>query len=67
MAIQNAKTITWSFAERPKPDGGVEREMVSEGLITREDLTGFEKAPITWRDDVWMRACLYILRKHQPI
>ena len=33
VAIQNAQTITWSFAERPKPDGSVERQMVSEGLI----------------------------------
>ncbi len=66
VAIQNAKTITWSFAERPKPDGSVERQMVSAGLITREDLTGFEKMSITWRDDVWTKACLYILRKHRP-
>ncbi len=66
VAIQNAKTITWSFAERPKPDGSIERQMISEGLIAKEDVISFAKAPITWRDDIWLKAGLYILRKHQP-
>ena len=66
VAIQNAKTITWSFAERPKPDGAVERQMVFEGLITKDDLATFAKGPITWRDDIWTKACLYILQKHRP-
>jgi predicted AlkP superfamily pyrophosphatase or phosphodiesterase len=66
VAIQNPKTINWSFAERPKPEGKVEQEMIAEGLISKEDVAGFANAPITWRDDLWMKACSYILRKHRP-
>lgn len=66
VAIQNPKTINWSFAERPKVEGKVEQEMIAEGIISQEEVAGFASAPITWRDDVWMKACTYILRKHRP-
>ncbi len=66
VAIQNPKTINWSFAERPKVDGKVEQEMIAEGIISKEEVALFASAPITWRDDVWVKACTYILRKHRP-
>jgi predicted AlkP superfamily pyrophosphatase or phosphodiesterase len=66
VAIHNAKTINWSFAERPKLDGKLEQELIGEGIISREELAAFAGAPITWRDDLWLKACTYILRKHRP-
>jgi predicted AlkP superfamily pyrophosphatase or phosphodiesterase len=66
VAIQNPKTINWSFAERPKADGKVEQEMIAEGIVSQEEIARFASAPITWRDEVWMKACAYILKKHHP-
>jgi predicted AlkP superfamily pyrophosphatase or phosphodiesterase len=66
VAIQNPKTINWSFAERPKADGKVEQEMIAEGLVSKEEIASFAGAPITWRDDLWLKACAYILKKHRP-
>lgn len=66
VAIHNAKTINWAFAERPQADGKVEQELVGEGIISKAELAAFAGAPITWRDDLWMKATTYILRKHRP-
>jgi predicted AlkP superfamily pyrophosphatase or phosphodiesterase len=66
VAIQNPKTINWSFAERPKVDDKLVQEMIAEGIVSKEEVAGFASAPITWRDDVWVKACTYILRKHRP-
>lgn len=66
VAIHNPKTINWAFAERPKLDGKLEQELIAEGVISKEELAAFVGAPITWRDDLWMKACAYILRKHRP-
>jgi predicted AlkP superfamily pyrophosphatase or phosphodiesterase len=66
VAIHNAKTINWAFAERPQADGKVEQELVGEGLISKAELAAFAGAPITWRDDLWLKAATYILRKHRP-
>jgi hypothetical protein len=34
VAIENAPTITWQFHEWPNPNGPVEREMITAGLLT---------------------------------
>jgi predicted AlkP superfamily pyrophosphatase or phosphodiesterase len=66
VAIQNPKTINWSFAERPKVDDQLVQEMIAGGIVSKEEVAGFAGAPITWRDDIWVKACTYILRKHRP-
>lgn len=66
VAIANAPTITWSFSEWPKADGKIEREMMEAGLITADEIAGFTKAPITFRDEMWTRAAEHILAKHKP-
>jgi hypothetical protein len=38
VAIQNPGTITWEFPERPKVQGLIEKEMISEGLLTEKDV-----------------------------
>ena len=66
VAIHKARTITWSFAEQPRVEGAVEREMVASGLVSESDLRSFAKAPITWRDEIWTRAAIHILERHRP-
>jgi predicted AlkP superfamily pyrophosphatase or phosphodiesterase len=66
VAVQNAPTITWSFAEIPKTTGRIEQEMIAAGLVSEKDITEFQKASITWRDQIWSQAAIYILEKHRP-
>jgi predicted AlkP superfamily pyrophosphatase or phosphodiesterase len=66
VAIQNAPTVTWEFAERPDPASRIPREMVAAGLITREDVETFHTRNIVWRDHIWTEAATHILRQHRP-
>jgi predicted AlkP superfamily pyrophosphatase or phosphodiesterase len=66
VAIQNAPTITWEFAERPDPNGQVAGELVTAGVITREQLETFAARSIVFRDHVWTQAAAHILRRHRP-
>jgi predicted AlkP superfamily pyrophosphatase or phosphodiesterase len=66
VAIQNTPSIDWSFAEVPRPEAAVPREMVAAGLVTEAAVRDFSKAPITFRDEIWAQAAMYILRVHKP-
>jgi len=66
VAIHQAASVNWSFAEVPRPDGEVEREMVAGGVLTAEELQAFPKAPITMKDEIWTRAAVHIIEKHKP-
>jgi hypothetical protein len=66
VAIQNPGTITWSFAERPRVDGVVEREMIAAGLASEAEIRDFAKAPITLRDEIWTRAAIHPMSRHRP-
>lgn len=66
VAIQDASTITWPFAEYGYPERAVEKEMVAAGLMTAAQIQNFRKLPITMRDELWTRAGEYILTKHKP-
>lgn len=66
VAIQNPGTITWAFPERPSVDGAVEKEMIAAGVVTKADVEGFTKLPITRRDQIWADAATYIIKTHKP-
>lgn len=66
VAILNAPTITWEFAERPDPKSRVPRELVDAGVLSRQDLESFHTRNIAWRDHIWTRAAVHILRQHRP-
>jgi predicted AlkP superfamily pyrophosphatase or phosphodiesterase len=66
VAIQHAPTITWEFAERPDPNGQVAGELVTAGVITREQLETFAARNIVFRDHMWTQAAAHILRRHRP-
>jgi predicted AlkP superfamily pyrophosphatase or phosphodiesterase len=67
VAIYNAKTITWQFPEKPDADGPIEREMVAQGIVTRQDVSEFlGKSNPAWRDQIWTEAAAHIIRQHKP-
>ena len=66
VAIYRAKTITWQFPELPDPDGTIERELISAGTVTPEQLRTFEASTQAWQDDIWTAAAEDILEKHKP-
>lgn len=66
VAIYHAPSVTWSFAEVPRADGAVEREMLDRGVLTAEELQSFPKSPITMKDEIWTRAAVHIIEKHKP-
>jgi predicted AlkP superfamily pyrophosphatase or phosphodiesterase len=66
VAIHNAPTITWAFAERPDPAALVPRELVAAGILAQADLEAFASRNIVFRDRVWTEAAAHIIRKHRP-
>jgi predicted AlkP superfamily pyrophosphatase or phosphodiesterase len=66
VAIHNAPTITWAFAERPDPAAQIPRELVAAGLLSQADLDGFASRNIVFRDQVWTDAAAHIIRTHRP-
>lgn len=66
VAIYKAKTITWQFPELPDPDGAIERELISAGTVTPEQLRTFESSTQAWQDEIWTAAAGDILEKHKP-
>lgn len=66
VAIQNPGTITWEFGERANVSGVIEREMIAEGLVTEKEVESFGRNNSIWRDQVWTRAAIHILKKHKP-
>jgi predicted AlkP superfamily pyrophosphatase or phosphodiesterase len=66
VAIHKAPTITWAFSEWTSAEGPVEREMIGKGVIAASDIEGFEKANILFRDQIWTRAAVHLIREHKP-
>jgi predicted AlkP superfamily pyrophosphatase or phosphodiesterase len=66
VAIYNAPTITYSFAEVPKPDAACVKEMVKAGIVTEAEITDFRKMNIVFRDEVWTRAAEHMIETHKP-
>lgn len=70
VAVTNAKTIQYSFPERPTLEGPIEKAMIEKGILTADDILGYKSGPtsrnIAWRDETWTKAAIHILREHQP-
>jgi len=66
VAIHNAPTITWPFAEWASPAGALEQEMIRKGVITPADVTDFTKSNILFRDQIWAKAAVFLVREHRP-
>jgi predicted AlkP superfamily pyrophosphatase or phosphodiesterase len=66
VAINNAPSITWPFNEWASPAGPVEQEMIRKGAITAADVEDFTKSNILFRDQIWTRAAVFLIREHRP-
>jgi CubicO group peptidase (beta-lactamase class C family) len=66
VAINNAPTITWAFREWADADGPLEKEMIARGAVAAAELDAFSKSNILYRDQMWTRAGVYLIKEHQP-
>lgn len=66
VAILNAPTITWTFPEIPRLTDTIVKEMIAAGTLTEEDVKGFQKMNIVYRDEVWTQAGEHIIKRHKP-
>jgi predicted AlkP superfamily pyrophosphatase or phosphodiesterase len=66
VAIYNASSITWQFAEVPEVNGKIEREMMEAGIVTEAEIREFGRSNPAWRDQVWTQAATHILKRHRP-
>ena len=66
VAIQDSGTIHDEFAEIPKVDGPLQRELVAAGVLDAAGLRDFDKASIVWRDWIWTQAASRIVEAHRP-
>jgi hypothetical protein len=66
VAIQDSGTIHDEFAEIPKTDGPLEKELVAAGIVDAAGIRDFDKASIVWRDWVWTQAASRIVAAHRP-
>jgi hypothetical protein len=66
VAINNAPSIDWAFSEWAPSDNPVREEMIRKGVISASDVKDFTKLNIVWRDQIWTRAAVYLIREHKP-
>ena len=70
VAITNPGTINWSFAELPKPDDAVVKEMIAAGVATEEEIAWMQMGPnrkgVAFLDSMWTRAAIHMLETHKP-
>lgn len=66
VAIEKAPTITWTFREWADAQGPLEKEMLAAGALQPSDLENFSKANIVFRDQIWTKAGVYLIRRHRP-
>ncbi len=66
VAVQDAPTIDFAFSEVPKKNAPIVTEMIGAAVVSADDIDGFAKSPITYRDEIWTQAAIHILQKHHP-
>ena len=62
VAVNQAPTITWAFREGASAQGPLEREMIGKGAIAASDVESFTKSNILFRDQIWTKAAVYLIR-----
>lgn len=70
VAVTDAETINWSFAELPKLEDPVVREMIAAGKATEEEIGWMQMGPnrkgVAFLDAMWTRAAIHLIETHQP-
>jgi predicted AlkP superfamily pyrophosphatase or phosphodiesterase len=66
VAIYGARTINWSFAEQPDPNGLIETELIKAGVVTGDQLANFDDSSPAWQDEIRTDAAIEILKRYKP-
>jgi predicted AlkP superfamily pyrophosphatase or phosphodiesterase len=67
VAIYGAKNVRWSFAERPGLDSPIAQDLIAQGVLTPDQVSGFnDNSSPAWRDQIWTDAAIDILTHHTP-
>lgn len=67
VAIYGAHGVTWEFGEKPDAAGPIAKELVDQGIVTRDQIEHFGKGSSpAWRDEIWTDAAVDIIERHQP-
>jgi predicted AlkP superfamily pyrophosphatase or phosphodiesterase len=67
VAIYGAKGVQWQFGEKPDIQDSIPQELISRGIVTREQVEEFgENSSPAWRDEIWTDAAVDIIEKHTP-
>jgi predicted AlkP superfamily pyrophosphatase or phosphodiesterase len=70
VAVTRTGTIQWSFAELPKLDGPIEKEMIAAGIVSETDIAGMQpganRGKTVWRDVMWTKGAIHMFKQHRP-
>jgi len=70
VAVTNPGTINWSFAELPKLEDPVVKEMIAAGIATEEEIGWMQMGPnrkgVPFLDAMWTRAAIHMFETHKP-
>lgn len=66
VAIEDAPSIDWQFAEHPDPGGAIEQDLLRQGVVTHDQLVHFGAPSQAWRDRIYTRAAVDIIQRHHP-
>lgn len=66
VAILGSRSIDWQFAEHPDPAGEIPQDLLRQGALTAAQLAHFGEPSQAWRDRMYTRAAIDIIRKHHP-
>ncbi|GGA02034.1 alkaline phosphatase family protein [Dyella caseinilytica] len=67
VAIYGAKNVRWAFAEKPDINSPIAQDLIAQGKVTPEQVTGFlDGGSAAWHDQVWTDAAIDILTHHTP-
>lgn len=70
VAVTDAPTINWSFAELPRLESPVVKEMIAAGRLSEEEIGWMQMGPnrkgVPFLDAMWTRAASYLFETHRP-
>ncbi|MDB6152321.1 MAG: Type phosphodiesterase / nucleotide pyrophosphatase [Chthoniobacteraceae bacterium] len=67
VAVLHSGTIDWEMLEIPNTAGIIERELIAQGLLTGQEMATFSKGKnVAWRDMIWTRAAVQIIKTRKP-
>jgi predicted AlkP superfamily pyrophosphatase or phosphodiesterase len=66
VAVENARSIDWSFFEQPIANSPLLQEMLADGSLTQAELNGFKKGSQAYRDRLYTRGATYAIKHHHP-